>query len=334
MKAIIMLSGGLDSRLAMKMMLDQGIELHAYNHTTAFCTCTSRKSCKHEAVKAAEEFDIPLEVVNVTQKFLRVIESPEHGYGSGVNPCLDCRIMLFRGARELMEKIGARFVVTGEVLGERPMSQRREAMDLIEREAGLEGKVVRPLCAQAMDPTIPEEKGWVDRKKMKRITGRRRVPQMELAEEIGIGDYPCPAGGCRLTDPGYAARMEDLLEYAAPLSVNDVQLLKFGRHFRLADDVKVIVGRDEEENKCVDHLARDEDYRVELAETTGPLTLVRGRPCPKQLQLAGAITVRYSSCRDEERVPVVWCPFSEEKSHSATVRPVSDTKLESLRICC
>ncbi|MFP4177100.1 MAG: hypothetical protein ACLFT2_07710 [Candidatus Brocadiia bacterium] len=185
MRSIMLLSGGLDNRLAMKMMLDQGVELHAYNHTTSFCTCTSRSSCRHEAARAADEMGVPLTVENVTEKMLRLIENPPHGYGSEVNPCIDCRILLFSRARTLMEKIGAKFVVTGEVLGERPMSQRLEAMGLIEREAGLEDLVVRPLCAKTLPPTRLERKEWVDRNRLKGITGRRRIPQMELAEIPG-----------------------------------------------------------------------------------------------------------------------------------------------------
>ena len=328
----MMLSGGLDSRLAMKMMLDQGIELHAYNHTTAFCTCTSRSSCRHEAVKAAQEFDVPLSVHNVTEEFLRIIEEPDHGYGSGVNPCIDCRIMLFRGARRLMEQIGGRFVVTGEVLGERPMSQRRDAMDHIEKESGLEGLVLRPLCAKALEPTVPEKEGWVEREKLEDITGRRRVPQIELAEELGINDYPCPAGGCRLTDPGYAARMRDLLEHNRPLQVNDVQLLKFGRHFRLDGRAKVIVGRDEDENKMIDRLSRPEDHKVELAAIPGPLTIVRGEPGAEHLRTASAMTARYSKARERESVDVCHWQNNRENATMITVAPARDEEIAPLRI--
>ena len=329
MKAIMLLSGGLDSRLAMKLLLDQGVQLHAFNHVTLFCTCTAHSSCKHEATKAAEQFGVPLTVKNVTEELLEVVKNPKHGYGSGVNPCIDCRIMLFRNARRLMEETGAAFIVTGEVLGERPMSQRKDAMRLIERESGLDGLVVRPLCALVLEPSIPEKEGWVDRDKFKAITGRRRLPQMALAKELGIGDYPCPAGGCRLTEPGFAHRMRDLLEHEPDFSVNDVQLLKLGRHYRLSPSVKAVVGRNEAENAALQALRREGDVLLEVADFPGPLTVVRGPAERAELLRAAAITARHSKARNE---PVATVCVSDGRSgarEELQVRPAEESDVRS-----
>ncbi|MEF8788215.1 MAG: hypothetical protein V5A84_04020, partial [Planctomycetota bacterium] len=205
MRAVALLSGGLDSTLAIRVLQDQDIEIHAINFMSLFCTCTPKDSSCSAAQTAVDQLGVSLKTVNTSKEFVELVKDPPHGYGSEVNPCLDCRIVMFRRAQEYMDEIDASFLVTGEVLGERPMSQRREAMRLIEKEAGLEGLIVRPLCAAHMEPSIPEEKGWVDRDALLDIRGRNRTPQMELAEKYDINDYPCPAGGCRLTDPGYAS---------------------------------------------------------------------------------------------------------------------------------
>ena len=324
MKAVMLLSGGLDSRLAMKMMLDQDVELHALNHTTAFCTCTPRSSCRHEALKAAEQFGVPISVRDVTREFLAVIENPKHGYGSGVNPCIDCRIMLLCEARKLMKEVSASFVVTGEVLGERPMSQRKEAMRLIERESGLQGLVVRPLCALALEPSIPEKRGWVDREALKGITGRRRLPQMELARELDIGTYPCPAGGCRLTEPGFSRRMKDLMAHEG-LSLENVLLLKVGRHFRLGPCAKLIVGRQEQENEIIRARAHKGDCLLEAEQFPGPLSLARGALHEALLRLAARITARYGKGRDH---PTVTVRISGAHSGRIEVPPASGEELE------
>lgn len=209
MKAIALLSGGLDSTMAIKVLLNQGIEVEAINFTTLFCRCTAKGSSCLASQKAAQMLGIGLRVFNVSSEFLEVVRHPKYGYGRNVNPCLDCRILMFKKARDYMTQNGASFIVTGEVVGERPMSQRKEAMGIIERESGLQGLIVRPLSAKVLPVSMPEKKGWVNREKLLAITGRSRKPQMRLASEYGIVDYPCPAGGCLLTDPGFAARSEN-----------------------------------------------------------------------------------------------------------------------------
>src|SRR3990170_2260758 len=213
MKAISLLSGGLDSTLAARVLLDQGIELEALNFLTVFCTCTNRGETCLASQKAVQGLGIPLKVFNVSNEYLGVVKHPKHGYGSNINPCIDCRVFMLKKAKQYMEETGASFIVTGEVLGQRPMSQRKDAMRLIEKEADLKGLVLRPLSAKFLPVTIPEKEGWVDREKLLNIQGRSRKPQMKLADDLGIRDYPCPAGGCLLTDPSFAKRMKDLIHY-------------------------------------------------------------------------------------------------------------------------
>src|SRR4030043_1004028 len=224
MKAIALLSGGLDSTLAARLVLDQGIELEALNFMTVFCTCPNKGATCLASQKAVETLGIPLKVFNVSEEYLNVVRNPKHGYGSNMNPCIDCRIFMLKKAKVYMEESGASFIITGEVLGQRPMSQRRDAMRLIEKEAGLEGLILRPLSAQFLPVTLPEKEIWINRETLLGIQGRSRKPQMKLADHYGIRDYPCPAGGCLLTDPQFANRMKDLMLYSPNFSLNDVHL--------------------------------------------------------------------------------------------------------------
>jgi len=291
-KALALLSGGLDSTLAIRVIQEQGIEVIALNFVTVFCRCTSHGSCKLEAVKVSEKFGIPIKVINTTERFLELVKKPKYGYGKNMNPCIDCRINIFRIAGEYMREIGADFIITGEVLGQRPMSQRKEAMRIIDREANLIGLVLRPLCAKHMEPTIPEKSGLVDREKLLNMRGRSRKDQIQLADVFQIKDYPCSAGGCLLTDPEFAHRMRDLIN-TCDANVNDVNLLKVGRHFRFDSETKVIVGRNEDDNAKIDTLSREGDVLLNLVDMPGPLTLMRGEITDEKIQTAARLTARY-----------------------------------------
>ena len=332
MQAITLLSGGLDSILATRVILDQGVEAKALNFVSVFCTCTPKGSSCSVARTAVQQLGICLKVVNTSEEFLEFVKDPKHGYGRNLNPCLDCRILMFRKAREYMRETGASFLVTGEVLGERPMSQRRDAMRLIEKEAGVQGLVVRPLSAALLEPSIPEREGWIDRGKLLSISGRCRKPQMELASGYGIADYPCPAGGCRLTDAGFAERMRDLMKHMPEFSLNDVQLLKVGRHFRLSPSAKAIVGRDEEENKTLRSLSRPFDASLEVLDLTGPLTIVRGQACREELLLSAAITARYSRARSLNSVKVAVSDKAGTPGSELNVAPAAEEDLARMRI--
>jgi tRNA-uridine 2-sulfurtransferase len=332
MKAIALLSGGLDSTLAAKVMLEQGIELEALNFLTVFCTCTNRGETCLASQKAVNALGIPLKVFNVSKEYLDVVKHPEHGYGSNMNPCIDCRIFILRRAKAYMEEMKASFIVTGEVLGERPMSQRRDAMRLIEKAAGLDGLILRPLSAKLLPASIPEKEGWVDREKLLNIQGRSRKPQISLADQFGIHDYPCPAGGCLLTDPQFAKRMKDLIRHDPDFSLNDVHLLKVGRHFRLSASLKLVVGRNEEDNQKIGTFSQEGDLMFNILDHPGPLSLLRGKGDPSEIETAASITVRYSKAKDLDKVEVVCNKAGEELQERIFVSSISEGKVRELMI--
>jgi tRNA-uridine 2-sulfurtransferase len=330
MKAIALLSGGLDSTLAAKVVLEQGIELEALNFITIFCNCTNRGETCLASQKAVESLGIPLRVFNVSEEYLDVVKHPKHGYGRNMNPCIDCRIFMMKKAKEYMTETGASFLVTGEVLGQRPMSQRRDAMRLIEREVNLEGLILRPLSAMLLPPSIPEKEGWIDRERLLNIQGRSRKPQIHLAALFGIHDYPCPAGGCLLTDPGFAKRIKDLMAHDPDFTLNDVHLLKLGRHFRFSPKAKLVVGRNEEENQKIQTFSRENDFLIKVAQHHGPLSLLRGEPDEEEIERAAAITARYSKAKQLVKVEVICRKVSEETGRSRTVSPASEAEIEGL----
>jgi tRNA-uridine 2-sulfurtransferase len=329
-KALALLSGGLDSTLAIRVIQEQGIEVIALNFVTVFCRCTSHGSCKLEAVKVSEKFGIPIKVINTTERFLELVKKPKYGYGKNMNPCIDCRINIFRIAGEYMREIGADFIITGEVLGQRPMSQRKEAMRIIDREANLIGLVLRPLCAKHMEPTIPEKSGLVDREKLLNMRGRSRKDQIQLADVFQIKDYPCSAGGCLLTDPEFAHRMRDLIN-TCDANVNDINLLKVGRHLRFDSETKVIVGRNEDDNAKIDTLSREGDVLLNLVDMPGPLTLMRGEITDEKIQTAARLTARYGK---SNLLPVVKVSIREVEGNASStiieVVPMSQEEAERL----
>jgi tRNA U34 2-thiouridine synthase MnmA/TrmU len=247
---------------------------------------------------------MPIKTVYLGEEYLEIVKNPKFGYGSQLNPCIDCRILMFRKAREFMKEVDASFIVTGEVLGQRPMSQNLRALKLIEREAGLEGLIVRPLSAKLVPPSIPEEKGWVKREELLAIKGRSRKEQMRIAAEVGLRDYPCPAGGCLLTDPGFAKRMRDLMEYSPNFTLEDIELLKIGRHFRLAPETKLVVGRNYSENTMLEKMLGKGDVMLYIKEFKGPIAVMKGKTSTELLKTAARITVRYSDAPQNAEVKV------------------------------
>lgn len=332
MKAVTLLSGGLDSTLAAKVVMEQGIELEALNFMTLFCTCTHRGATCLASQKAVETLGIPLRVFNVSEEYLSVVKDPSHGYGRNMNPCIDCRIFMLKKAKAYMQDSGAAFIVTGEVLGQRPMSQRKDAMRLIEKEAELEGFILRPLSAHVLPMTIPEREGWVDRDKLLKFQGRSRKPQIKLAEHYGIRDYPCPAGGCLLTDPGFAKRMKDLMLHKPDFSLNDVHLLKVGRHFRFSDGVKLIVGRNEEENQKIETFAHDGDILFRVSGFPGPLSLLRGKVNEGDIEKAAAVTAHYSKAKDLGNAEVTCKGVDEDDRRTLSASVVPRREIERLMI--
>jgi tRNA U34 2-thiouridine synthase MnmA/TrmU len=301
-RAVMLLSGGLDSTLAAKMMVDQGIDLFALHFTSPFCTCSRQRAggsggetgCHSQAQIVAVRMGIPIRTVSKGKEYVDIVRTPKHGRGSAMNPCVDCRIFTLRKGREYMEEIGASFLVTGEVVGQRPMSQRSDALRVIEKHSGCAGLVLRPLSARHLEPTIPEREGWVDREKLLDIAGRSRREQIRLAESWNMADYPCPAGGCLLTDKTFAVKVRDLLDHCPSPDMADLHLLKVGRHFRMPDGQKVIVGRDEAENRRLEALGRG-NLRVYIAEGfSGPSIGIHGPGAETPVELLGHFFMRYS----------------------------------------
>ena len=332
MKAIALLSGGIDSTLAAKIVMEQGIELEALNFLTVFCTCTNRGETCLASQKAVNALGIPLKVFNVSEEYLNVVKHPKHGYGSNMNPCIDCRIFMLKKTKTYMEEAGASFIVTGEVLGQRPMSQRRDAMRLIEKEAGLESYIIRPLSAKFLPVTIPEKEGWINRENLLGIQGRSRKPQIKLADHYGIRDYPCPAGGCLLTDPQFAKRLKDLIHHNPNFSLNDVHLLKIGRHFRLSPNLKLVVGRNEEDNRKIQTFAQEGDILLKAIQLTGPLSLLRGEPDGIEIEKAASITVRYGKAKDLAKAEVLYKKADEDLNRSISVSSIPEEKIRDLMI--
>ena len=307
-KAVGLVSGGLDSLLAVALVLRQGIEVHAINFRTGFSgrigSDESEDGNLPEVFKGEffKQFRGKLffEQVHVEDGYLNVLSNPKYGFGKNVNPCIDCRIYSFNNAKAYMEKIGADFIFTGEVIAQRPMTQHRNTMSQIVNQSDMKGLVLRPLCAQLLPPTAAEERGLIDRTLLMNFSGRGRKRQMALAKELGLENYPQPAGGCcYLTDPGYARRFRDLVRYRdqGKLATRDFQLLKLGRHLRMADDFKVIVGRNEEENRLLEELFGDHPS-LELIDVPGPLVLIDGKLTEERIELAARIAARYSKCRE------------------------------------
>lgn len=331
-KAIALLSGGLDSTLSTKLILEQGVEVEAINFLTLFCNCTPRGKTCLVSKSAAAKLGIRLKVFEVSREYLEIVKNPKHGYGRNMNPCLDCRIFMFGRAGQYMRETGASFLITGEVLGERPMSQRREAMRIIEKESGLEGLILRPLSAKLLNPTIPEKEGLISREKLLAIKGRSRRPQIELAEQLDINDYPCPAGGCLLTDPGFAGRIRDLKDHRPDFTVNDVQLLKIGRHFRLGPETKLVVGRNEEENSRLLNLAKDGDLRFYPTEAKGPVGIGRGVFAKNYIFMVSRIIARYSDGNLDEELEIAYNRIPENNIKHIVASPIKEEELSILRI--
>ncbi|GAB4441804.1 MAG: hypothetical protein OHK0040_12990 [bacterium] len=301
MKAVALLSGGLDSIVAIKLIKEQGIDVVALNFTSPFCTCTKKGSTCSSAAAAAKQLNVPLKVVAKGMDYFKVVENPKFGYGSAMNPCIDCRIYLMRKAKEIMEAEGASFLISGEVIGQRPMSQRRDTLRLIEKESGVEGILLRPLSAKLLPETVPEKMGWVDRNKLLAINGRGRKEQMEIATKSEL-DYPCPAGGCLLTDKNIARRLKDLFTYKKDYTVDDIKLLKLGRHLRLSPTLKIIVARNEDEGKKIALFFNPErDLLLQCKEPKGPVALVKDFLPPVDEKVLSVI-YHYSDAKSGEKL--------------------------------
>ena len=343
MKALALFSGGLDSILSIKLVQREGIEIRGLHFITPFL------SEKRERIKViAKDTVINLQMVKLGEEYLQIVKSPTFGYGKNLNPCIDCRILMYQKAKSYLEEEDFSFLVSGEVLGERPMSQSREALEIIDKESGVAGLVLRPLSAKLLPQTIPEEEGWVRREKLFSIDGRSRKRQLSLAKELGIKNYLQPAGGCLLTESLFCRRLKDLIKYSG-LTLENVELLKIGRHFRLIPSAKFIAGRDEEENIKLARFCRRNDVFFYPESRHGPSGLLRGerdvilnevknlnrgkqilRASALRMTCASIIAFYTDEVKEEGKTGVVYLKNGEEKR--IVVNPLSEEEIKFLRL--
>ena len=315
-KAVILYSGGLDSRLALEILKEWGIAVYPLHIV--------HKLLSSPQIHVVEG----LKAVDVTEEFAQIVQKPEFGYGKNLNPCIDFRILMLRKAKEYMEELNADFVATGEVLDQRQMSQRLDTLMLIEKKASLEGMVVRPLSGGLLPPTIPEKKGLIDHQKLLTIRGRSRRLSLDIAKNMQITDYLSPSGGCLLTDPGFCRRLADVLRFQEKIDGLDIELMKIGRHFRIAPDAKLIVGHNEDENKRIEELAETSHILLYVPDTGSPNAVLLGDK--KHIKTAAAITARYSDKKKEPKVEVHY--KQKGKVDKITVKPIDDVGLNEWRI--
>ncbi|MFH1691559.1 MAG: tRNA 4-thiouridine(8) synthase ThiI [Candidatus Omnitrophota bacterium] len=293
-KAIALVSGGLDSVLAAKIVAEQGIEVIAVNFIVPFWLPEKQESMQKQVFNSCQQIGVRCETVDISSQCRQMIKDPQYGFGSHMNPCIDCRLLMLKKAGELLKGFEASFLITGEVVGQRPMSQKKETMRMIEKNSGLEGLILRPLSAKLLEETIPEQKGWVDRAQFFGISGRGRGVQMDLARQLQISDYPNPGGGCLLTDPAFSRRFQDLLTHGV-WKQRDLDLLKMGRVFRINHGSKLIVGRNEGENAALEKAAGEDDIVfTPLPQVSGPSALGVGQFIhPGDVALCAMIVCRY-----------------------------------------
>ncbi|MFC1534430.1 tRNA 4-thiouridine(8) synthase ThiI [Thermodesulfobacteriota bacterium] len=319
MKAISVFSGGLDSMLASQLIRGLGIEVQALFFETPFFSAL-------KARESAKSINLPIKVIDITGRHLDVVKNPKHGYGEHMNPCIDCHALMFRIAGEMIEEEGASFIITGEVLGQRPMSQNRKALSIVDSESGLNGLILRPLSAKHFPLTKPEEKGWVDRNKLLGFSGRSRKPQMELAKRLNVEKYPSPAGGCLLTDKIFSRRLNDLFSFNPFFEPREIELLKLGRHFRIVPKTKIIVGRNKTENHAIHSLAKDNDLLLYAVSVPGPTVLAIGEMEPGTDDLAAEMTISYSDAEDGKEEEVSVKARGQDKTLFATSRNKEEFK--------
>lgn len=298
-KVVALLSGGLDSQLAVRMMQEQGFDVSAVAIKTPFCDFDCGRGCGFEIRERADDLDINLKTVYLGDEYIEMLKNPKYGRGAGFNPCIDCRAMMFDAAKKHMDEIGAEFIISGEVLGQRPMSQHGPALRTIEKETGLAGKIVRPLSAGLLPKTDPEKDGLIRRENLGMIRGRTRRTQLAMAKKYGIENPPNAGGGCLLTDPAFGIKTRDLFEHVETPTINDINLLKVGRHFRLDEQTKLVVGRNKEENDMITAIALPEDILLEARDHVGPVSILRGKTAEKYTEFASRVTLRYSDAPKE-----------------------------------
>ena len=332
-KAVALVSGGLDSMLAVRVMQEQDVYVEGINFFTGFCVeghthairkQDQKKQKRNNALWVAEQLGIKLHIIDVIDEYKDVLINPKHGYGANMNPCLDCKTFMVHKALEWIEENDFDFIITGEVVGQRPMSQRRDTMNIVLRDSGAKGLLVRPLCGKNLPETIPEQKGWIKRDGLYDFNGRSRKPQMELAAKFGFDDYAQPAGGCCfLTDESYSKKLVDLWQVQGhkDYEFDDVMLLKVGRHIRPRPNFKLIIGREEGENRFMEGYKKRFPYFF-CKSHPGPLVLADGKMQPDDIELAARITARFGKGKNDAEVIVHYASLDGSET-PYTVTPLS-----------
>lgn len=328
-KVVALLSGGLDSQLAVRMMQKQGFEVSAVAIKTPFCDFDCGRGCGFEIRERADDLNVNLKTVYLGDEYIEMLKHPKYGRGAGFNPCVDCRAMMFDAAKKHMKQIGAEFIISGEVLGQRPMSQHRKALKNIELESELEGKIVRPLSGALLPATSPERDGLIRREDLGMIRGRSRKPQLAMAKEFGIENPPNAGGGCLLTDPAFGLRTKDLFDHTKTPTINDIDLLKLGRHHRLDEETKMIVGRNQTENETIRMLALPGDILLEVRDFVGPTTILRGKTAKDHVIFAASVTLKYSDAPSAEGYVTV---SDSSSKNDIAVTPATEKDYKKFRI--
>ncbi len=344
-KAVALYSGGLDSTLAIKLIQNQGIDVTAVHFYTGFCITETkrRRGEKKEdgshymnpALKYAAKYGFKLEIVDISEEYFNIVTNPKYGYGSNINPCIDCRAFMYKKAKELMEEIGADFLISGEVLNQRPMSQHLRAMKIIEKEAGVEGLVVKPLSAKVLPPTIPEIRGWIKREKLEGIVGRSRKRQLDLAKQFGIDEFEQPAGGCcYLTDENFAKKYNEVISFQGTISRDELYLLTVGRHFRLPSGTKVIVTRNEGEGRFIRGMSRNYWF----FEPIGKGAVAVAKPVEnrdltyEEIKSVADLVARYCKTDESGKIDIKYSSPYNEKEGIILGERLKEERLESWRI--
>jgi len=313
-KALGLCSGGLDSILSALVLRNQGIHVEWISFETPFFSAVNAKN-------AARLNKIPIEVIDITETYLKMLKAPPAGYGKNMNPCMDCHTLMFRITGKIMVQRGFDFLFSGEVVGQRPMSQTKQSLNYVENNSGCKGYIIRPLSGKLLPPSVPENEGKIDRDKLFDISGRSRKRQIELAKSMGVKEYPAPAGGCLLTDKGYCNRLKDLFEFQPDYIKNDLHILKYGRHFRINDEFKIIVGRTKKDNEdLMKYHNPEKDLIIRLKEHAGPTVLISYTEQKENIELAASICAGYSKLPKENSVELI--VSTKDTHHSIMVKPV------------
>ena len=330
--AIALFSGGLDSTLSILLMLKQDIRVTALTFVTHFeCGPREYSSGGFDPCAVAQKYGFDVKIVHFGEEFIDIVRNPRFGHGKNMNPCTDCRILMLREARKVMEESGADFIVTGEVLGQRPMSQLKDKLNLVVNQSGLKGKLLRPLSAKLLTPTDPELSGLVDRDQLEAINGRSRRRQMELAEQLGLESHFSPAGGCLLTDRSYSNKLRDLLAHSEHVTFDDFDLLRAGRHFRLDANTKLIVGRNEEDNTRILSQRQPQHVQLEALGVGSPIALLIGEASDENITKAARITARYTSARHQPSVEVTVSDSNGERTLAVLPTTAEEIGCEAVR---